>query len=134
MISSPRSVLHFPVKHATAVALFGAATNLSMVIAAIAIQQFALMAICAVNVCMFTLGAYLAHRYMVLQVNITPGYAYGPLTSVTLDSYTVTSERAITPVPQSSLLSSSMVAPALQHTAQAGPVNSPAHVDVTAKP
>ena len=130
------SILHFPLRHSTTTMLFGAATNLSMVIAAIAIQQFALMAICALNICLFTLGAYLAHKYTVLQLNVTPVHAYGPLTTVTVDSYSVTNERIPTPAPTAAplLLSSSMVAPLLQQAAQTGPANNPATSEVIAKP
>lgn len=134
MITLSRSVLNFPVKNAPAIALFGASANLAMVIAAFATVQFALMVTCAVNVCLFTLIAYLAHRYMMLHTNISPVYVDRPSTPVTMDNYTVISERATMLDPYPSQLSSSMVIPGLQQIAQTGPTNSRAEVEITEKP
>ena len=120
MISSTRSVLNFAINNAPVIALFGASANLAMVIATFATHQFALMVTCSVNVCLFTLIAYLAHRYMVLHTNITPVIAKSKI--------------AIMPDPPSSQLSSSMVIPGLQQIAQTGPTNSRAEVEITEKP
>lgn len=134
MITFSRSVLNFAINNAPVIALFGASANLAMVIATLATQQFALMVTCSVNVCLFTLIAYLAHRYMVLHTNITPVDAHEPLTPVTMNNYNVRSEREIMPDSQPSQLSSSMLIPGLQQIAQTGPTNNPAEVEVTEKP
>jgi hypothetical protein len=124
MINPTRGLLSFPVRHATATMLFGAATNLAIIVAGIAIKHFALIATGAVNLSLFLLAAYFAHKYMVLQISITAvqPYSYGPVNSVTLDAYSVTHERIPTPAPAPTILSASMTAPALQQIAQ-GPSN-----------
>ena len=120
MINFSRSVLNFAINNAPVIALFGATANLAMVIATLATHQFAIMVTCSVNVCLFTLIAYLAHRYMVLHTDITPVIEKSKI--------------AITSDPQPSQLSSSMVIPGLQQIAQTRPTNSPAEVEVTEKP
>jgi hypothetical protein len=118
MINPTRNLLSFPVRHATGIMLFGAATNIAIIISGIAIRHFALVATGVVNLSLFLLAAYFAHKYMVLQITLTPvqPYTYGPVNSVTLDAYSVTHERIPTPAPP--LLTASMAAPALQQIAQ----------------
>ena len=132
MVQPLRSVVNFPMNTVTAIVLFAAASNLTLMVAAIAIQHFALFAMGAINVTLLLLAAYHSRKYIVLQINITPVYAHGPLSSITLDGYTITSERAQTPSVTN--LSASMIAPSLLQTAQTGPANNPAHVDVIARP
>lgn len=128
MIPPTRATVMFPINSVTAITLFGAATNITLIVSAIAIRHFSLMLTAAINLSVLLMAAYFSRKYIVLQINLTPVYGYGPLTSVTLDNYTVTSERAPTPVV--STLSSSMVAPIAQQAAQTGPASNPATASV----
>ncbi len=115
-----RSVLNIPMRPATTIMLFGAATNISLVVTAIAIAQFTLLAAALINTTILLLGAYYSRKYTLLQVNFTTTQVYGPYPSMTLDGYTMTNERAVTPNPN---LSASMMAPALQQIPQANPAS-----------
>jgi len=122
MIPPIRSILNFPMRPATTITLFGAAVNLSLVVTAIAIPRLSLLAAALINTSIFLIAAYYSRKYTFLQINFTTTPpAYGPYPSFTLDGYTVTNERPVTPFPNT--LSASMVAPALQLVPQASLVN-----------
>lgn len=132
MVQPTRSVLNFPVNTVTALVLFGAATNITLIVAALAIQHFALLLMGAVNLSIMLLAAYHSRKYVVLNIHLTPVYCYGPLSSLTVDGHTITSERAQTPSVTN--LNASMVAPLAQQAAQTGPANNPAAAAVIANP